>query len=191
MRMKNSQKTQATPPPSSSAPKKVPPNENIQELYEYVQGSLNFIEAKNGVLVALFGGLIAAILSFSPENSHRLWLYLSIVPPTAALIPLLFSFYPVTRRKRKNKTAQGSGENMGLFRCENIAKLSKDELSLRLSEQLDSHKIEYLHSASKTAARKYRLSRISIKLLFWLYAADVAALVIGWIYYAIKCFTIK
>jgi hypothetical protein len=90
--MKNFQKTQATPPPNSSAPKKVPPNENIQGLYEYVQGSLNFIEAKNGVLVTLFSGLIATILALSPENSPRLWLYLSIVPPAAALIPLLLSF---------------------------------------------------------------------------------------------------
>jgi hypothetical protein len=179
--MKNSQKTKTGSPPSSPAPEKAPPSENIQALYEYVQGSLNFIETKNGVLVALLGGLIATILSFSTEGGHSLWFYLSIAPPAIALVPLLLSFYPVTRRrKRKSKAAQGSGENVCLFRCENIAKFSKDELAQRLSGELDGQKILWCHNTSTTVARKYKLSRIAVKLLFGLYAAYAAALLISY-----------
>ncbi|MDR0567171.1 MAG: hypothetical protein LBG47_09090 [Prevotellaceae bacterium] len=169
MPAKKSQKIQTSPLPSSPVSGNVAQGENIQELYEYVQGSLSFIETKNGVFVALLGGLIATILSFLVEGGHCLWFYLSIIPPTAALIPLLLSFYPVKQGKRKSSAKQGSGESSCLFRCENIAKLSKDELAHSLSGELTSHKIEYIHSASKTIARKYRLSRISIRLLFGLY----------------------
>ena len=146
-----------------------------------MQCSLTFIETKNGVILTLLGGLIATILSFSTEICHRLWLYLSIIPPAAALVPLLLSFYPVTRLRcrRKNSASRGAGENRGLFRCENIAKISKDELARGLSGELRSCKIEYIHSASKTAARKYRLSRISIRLLFGIYIVYACALFIA------------
>ena len=181
-----SPKRPTSPLPSSPASGQAAPSEKIQELYEYVQGSLNFIETKNGVFVALLGGLVATILSFLAERGHCLWLYLSIIPPTAALIPLLLSFYPAKQGRRKSSANQGCGENRCLFRCENIAKLSEDELAHALSGDLRSHKIEYIHSASKTIARKYRLSRISMRLLFGLYILYAILLAI----IALRCIAI-
>ncbi|MDR2804361.1 MAG: DUF5706 domain-containing protein [Dysgonamonadaceae bacterium] len=176
--MKNPGKTKNNPLANVAVTEENPSKESIQELYEYVQSSLNFIEAKNGVIVTLLGGLIVAILSFSMEGRNNLWLYLSIIPSAAALIPLLLSFYPVQRRRRKSKINQEDHKNSYLFRCENIAKFSKDELAHLLSGKLDGQKIEYIHSASKTIARKYRLSRISMKLLFGLCIAYAVGLAI-------------
>jgi hypothetical protein len=176
--MKNSEKTKNNPPANATVTEKALSSKNIQELYEYVQSSLNFIETKNGVVVALLGGLIAAILSFSKECGNNLWLYLSIIPPAAALIPLLLSFYPVKHRRRKSETNQEDPKNSYLFRCENIEKLSKDELAHCLSGKLDNYKIEYIHRTSKTIARKYKLSRVSIKLLFGLYIVYTVIIVI-------------
>jgi hypothetical protein len=173
--MKSSEKINSKPPAGSPAGGSAPLSENIQELYEYVQGSLSFIETKNGVFVALLGGLIATIISFSAECENNLWLYLSTIPPVAALAFLLLSFYPLKPRKRKGKARHGSCDSLCLFRCENIAKLSGEQLSRCLSGELNSHKIEYIRSASKIAARKYRLSRIATKLLFALYAVYAAA----------------
>ncbi|MDR2814446.1 MAG: hypothetical protein LBB79_07340 [Prevotellaceae bacterium] len=176
--MKNPEKSKNSSPISSSALGSAQPSENIRELYEYVQSSLNFIETKNGVFVALLGGLIIAILSFE-KDGNNFWIYLAIIPPTAALIPLLLSFYPV--KNRKAGASREAQKNMPLFRCENIAKFSKDELKNLLSEGqelsvLSKHKIEYIHNASKTAARKYSLSRMTIILLFVLYGVYAIAL---------------
>jgi hypothetical protein len=176
--MKNSETKKNNPPANGTVTEKTPSSENIQELYEYVQSSLNFIEAKNGIIVALLGGLIAAILSFSMERCNSLWFYLAVIPPAAALIPLLLSFYPVQHCRRKNKINQESHKNRYLFRCENIAKFSKDELVHLLSEKLDNSKIEYIHRTSEITARKYKLSRIAINLLFGLYIVYAISLAI-------------
>jgi hypothetical protein len=171
-----SSKTSSNPPADNCVPEAGQSNENVRRVYEYVQHSLNFIETKNGVFAALLGGLIASILSFSMDSGNNLWLYLSIIPPVTALIPLLLSFYPVKPCKCEKETTQEERKNMHLFRCENIAALSKDELTHLLSGDIDKHQIEYIHSASKTIARKYKLSRIAIKLLFGLYIAYAFAL---------------
>ncbi|MDR0582126.1 MAG: hypothetical protein LBG31_04085 [Prevotellaceae bacterium] len=177
--MKNPEKTNNNPPVNASVAGKVPSSENIQELYAYVQSSLTFIETKNGVVVALLGGLIAAILSFSMERGNNLWLYLSTIPSVIASIPLLLSFYPLKPHRQKSEIKQEDRKNKYLFRCENIAKLSKDELAHLLMGEIGEQKIEYIHRASKTIARKYRLSRIAIKLLFGSYIAYAIILAIA------------
>jgi hypothetical protein len=156
MRMKSS-KTNNDPPVNDLVPRVVPSNENIRRVYEYVQHSLNFIETKNGVFVALLGGLITSILSFSGDGGNDLWLYLSIIPPVTALIFLLLSFYPVKQRRYREGMNQEECKNIHLFRCENIAELSKDEFMDLLSGDLNRHQVEYICSASKTIARKYKL----------------------------------
>ena len=177
--MKNPEKANNNPPANAPIMGKTPSDENIQELYVYVQSSLTFIETKNGVVVALLGGLMAAILSFSVECGNNLWLYFSIIPPAIALIPLLLSFYPLKPRRHKSEINQEDCKDKCLFRCENIAKLSKDELAHLLAGEIGEQKIEYIRRASRTIARKYRLSRIAIKLLFGLYIAYAIILAIA------------
>jgi hypothetical protein len=144
--------------------------ENIHQLYEYVNYSLNFIEAKNGALLALNSGLIIGILSFAKENGSC-WIYLFVLPALVSIIPVLASFYPLQKWwKDKKKQAEVATH---LFRCETIACLSADELKNSLSDEndacFDEQKIIYIQWTAKVTARKYCLFRKSLNCLWFFY----------------------
>jgi hypothetical protein len=143
--------------------------ENIHQLYEYVNSSLNFIEAKNGALLALNSGVIIGILSFANENGSC-WIYLFVLPALVSIIPALASFYPL--KKQKENKDSPSEEVKHLFRCETIACLPADELKNSLSDENDTfveQKIIHVQWTAKVAARKYRLFRKSLSYLWLLY----------------------
>ncbi|MDR0365054.1 MAG: hypothetical protein LBH92_08585 [Bacteroidales bacterium] len=100
---------------------------NITEVYNYVNHSLTFVEAKNGALVALNSGLIIGIFFTLVQigADHPLWFILAFVPTLISLAASLASYYPLTQKKFVDPTEYVKEENINLFRCESIALPSK------------------------------------------------------------------
>lgn len=140
--------------------------ERINELYEYSHKSLNFVEAKNGSLLALFIAIFAGILSIEAKNSClELILQVSLVPLLIGVFIICLSFFP-NKWQNRNKDFV-SNESFSVFNCENIAKMGIDgvkevlfsgmnEFELSLYEK---QRLENVFYTSKSASRKYKLFR--------------------------------
>jgi hypothetical protein len=142
-------------------------NENVEEMYEYVNHSLTFVEAKNGVLVALNGGIIIGISSLLQDyvnnscfHENNCWYYLAFVPPILSLVFSLSSFYPPRAIQQKSQELC----NGTLFNCENLSAFSEEELAQMLADgkelsRFDREKIAYIQRTAKVVGRKYKLFR--------------------------------
>lgn len=145
-------------------------NENITEVYNYVNHSLTFVEAKNGALVALSSAVVIGIASLWDKlPSHPLCLSLIFLPAVLSLFLSLASYYPCRKKKSKDSIKELKTEDINLFRCESIKmmpisqlyELFKPGLETGLS-LIDEQKVKYIKNTSVTVGRKYRLFRAAL-----------------------------
>ena len=161
------------------------PNQNITEIYNYVNHSLSFVEAKNGVIVALNSGLVVGIIAIWEKvgEQYPFWYIIAFIPALVSLSVSLASFYPVSQKKFVEPTVPVVPESINLFRCESLEKMPlsqlaeciapNDELSL-----LDNQKLAYIRKSSIVIARKYRLFRGALW-AFSLYGLYLLALIVN------------
>lgn len=145
--------------------------ERLTDLFNYVQQSLSFVEAKNGALTALNSGLIFGALRLY-QDGQNIWLYVGfLLPVITSLGFAALSFYPIKRNKKVKKKAKEI-LSKNLFNCENISQLSLEGLKKQLTdgEEISSfeiHKIDYLHRTSFVIGRKYKMFRVALICLFF------------------------
>lgn len=146
----------------------------INDLSQYAQHSLLFVEAKHGAFVALCLvlaiGIIENFMHTEPECVCRTVVtFVALLFLIASLCTSLWAFYPTKTRKPATKTPAAEDT---LFRCENIECFSLEQLMERLSQGAENHefdsfqkqKINHIIIVSVAAARKYRLFRNALKL---------------------------
>jgi hypothetical protein len=146
---------------------KMETNQKVKDLYEYVQHSLIFVEAKHGVITALNGGAIIGIGSMLQDyainnyfHQNNCWYYLAFVPPIFSLVFSLSSFYPPRAIQKKSQELC----NGTLFNCENLSAFSEEELVQMLADgnelsRFDREKVAYIQRTAKVVGRKYKLFR--------------------------------
>ena len=146
-------------------------NQNIAEVYDYVNHSLNFIEAKNGAVIALNSAIIMGLVSFHDKvKNDYSWIYLlAFVPAIISLALGLFSLYPIRSHKKRISLCKKKTDNeINLFRTESLKNLSYEQLKNSLiaeddeSTFLDKQKLNYILRTSVVSARKYCLFRYSL-----------------------------
>ncbi len=164
-------------------------SQRTADLYQYVQHSLTFSEAKNGSLLALSVATLAAVLSIEPDNNClQCLLYLILIPLLIGFAISCISFYPV--KKKTDKLIESDGSSLNIFHCENIVKMGKELMIVVLLSELEDYKptlfevqkVDNIFNMAKAASRKYKLFR---KALFWFFAFLIffgAYLVIALIY---------
>ncbi len=146
----------------------------INDLSQYAQHSLLFVEAKHGAFVALCLvlaiGIIENFMHTEPECVCRTVVtFVALLFLIASLCTSLWAFYPTKTRKPATKTPAAEDT---LFRCENIECFSVEQLMVRLSQGAENHefdsfqkqKINHIIIVSVAAARKYWLFRNALKL---------------------------
>lgn len=138
----------------------------LQYRLEQVNGWLRFAEAKNGVLVALCGGLITAFNSYdmvamaSPLIKLSFWVGGSFV--ILATLVGLISFLPEYSRSETRETRRSqSADNLNLFFYGDIAKLTAQELLVSLYPGLTQE--TYNKTATDLADQLVRNSKIVLR----------------------------
>ena len=140
-------------------------NEDITEIYNYVNNSLGFTETKNGVMVALCSGIIIALFSFEDLFMYQPgWHFLAFVPSILALFFSLVSFYPMKQKRISGTEKYPDPVDINLFRCESIAKMPISQLTKMIAPDadlslVDKQKLLYISKTSVVAGRKYRFFR--------------------------------
>ena len=159
-------------------------NQNITEVYNYVNHSLSFIEAKNGVLVALNSGLVVGIFAIWEKvaEQYPFWYIIAFIPALVSLSVSLASFYPVSQKKFVEPTVPVVPESINLFRCESLEKIPLSQLAKCLVPDeelslLDNQKLSYIRKSSIVIGRKYRLFRQALW-AFSLYGIYLLALTV-------------
>lgn len=144
----------------------------LDDLSQYVQHSLTFVEAKHGAFIALCLVLLSVII----ENCMEVASLCEYILTTATLVFLicslctsLWAFYPVKKGGNANPFVKPTDS---IFRCENIESLSSQQLMQKLSEGVEEYefdsfqreKVNNIIAVSKAASRKYRLFRTALKI---------------------------
>lgn len=141
----------------------------VNDLYQYVQHSLTFSEAKNGSLLALSVATLAVILSIDTDNDCQKWLlYLILIPLLIGFAISFVSFYPV--KKKKDKLFKSDDSNLNIFHCENIVKMGRNAMEAIVLSDLgdykptlyEEQKVDNIFNMAKAASRKYKLFRIAL-----------------------------
>lgn len=150
----------------------------LDYLSQYVEQSLLFVETKHAAFIAM--SLVFIIGLFEQFMTHpiehccmRLFGGLALLLLLIALIISLLAFYPIRKSRRYFEKVSDS-DFKSIFRCENLAHLSVDELVKKLTEDIDDYeldvfdreRLESIIAVSKATARKYRLFRICLRLFF-------------------------
>lgn len=156
-------------------------NESITEVFNYVNHSLSFVEAKNGALTVLNSGIIIGTFSLWDKfGTHYLYWYLaSFIPAILSLGLSLVSYYPLRQKKLVNPVKDVEEKDINMFRCESIAKMPFSQLKEKLSPDtdpsfIDQQRLSYVRKTSLVVARKYRLFRYAL----WGFSAYGAYLVV-------------
>lgn len=116
----------------------------INDLSQYAQHSLLFVEAKHGAFVALCLvlaiGIIENFMHTEPECVCRTVVtFVALLFLIASLCTSLWAFYPTKTRKPATKTPAAEDT---LFRCENIECFSVEQLMVRLSQGAENHEFD-------------------------------------------------
>ncbi len=152
----------------------------LEDLIQYVNHSLVFVETKHGSFIALcIVFLIGIVEHFMNKDNNsecgfifgKILVLIAFIVLIAAFSTSLLAFYPM--KKSLKCTCKKSLEEIGsFFRCENLEHCSPELLMTMLSEgeeeyefdDFEKQKIERILNTSKVVARKYRLFRCSIRL---------------------------
>ncbi len=144
----------------------------LDDLSQYVQHSLTFVEAKHGAFIALCLVLLSVIIENCMERASLCECVLTIIALAVLIVALctsLGAFYPV---KKGGKAKPVVKPTDSIFRCENIESLSSQQLMQKLSEGVEEYefdsfqreKVNNIIAVSKAASRKYRLFRTALKI---------------------------
>lgn len=162
----------------------------INELTQYVNHSLLFVEAKHASFIALCLVIVSVIFEHfvEPHSSTcmKLFILITIITILASLSESLRAFFPITEIKGKTKDKQ-SGNIGHIFRCENIERYSTEELMKIITEEneveekyvfsnFEKQQIENIIKISEIVARKYRLIRSAIT-IFKLFITEFIILI--------------
>lgn len=163
----------------------------INELTQYVNHSLLFVEAKHASFIALCLVIVSVIFEHfvEPKSSTccmKLFILITIITLLASLFESLRAFFPITGIKGKTKD-KPSGNIGHIFRCENIERYSTEELMKIITEEnegeeeyvfsnFEKQQIENIIKTSEIVARKYRLIRSAIT-IFKLFITEFIILI--------------
>lgn len=162
--------------------------ESQHDFYEYVSSSLNFVEAKNGSLIAFDIALLIGLLQplqypwFSSYLLLLVGLLISFVLLIVSLLVALWSFYPKSSSEDQPKTLTDDERKkyrLSLYSTENITALGYDELKTFLQSrhtgepitEADEAFIRCIFHKAAVSSRKYKRFRFALK---WACASVIA-----------------
>lgn len=154
--------------------------ESQHDFYEYVSSSLNFVEAKNGSLVAFDIALLIGLLQplqypwFSSDPFLLAGLLISFIPLIVSLLLALWSFFPKSSSKDQPKTLTDDERKKyreEIYSTEHITALGYDELKTFLQSrhtgepitEADEAFIRCIFHKAAVSSRKYKRFRLALK----------------------------
>jgi len=154
------------------------PQQTLHSVYEYVKGSLSFVEAKNGSLVIFNTAIILGILQAS-QSSCSFWdkdstcFLVTTATLFISLMIALFSFMPLRASKDKSHKKKEKSKNdkrPNIYSTEGLTDLGKEAFAKFLlkgesDDALTSADYDLLECTMHTArvsSRKYKLFRIAL-----------------------------
>lgn len=157
-------------------------NSRINDLVNYTRHSLLFVEAKHGAFIGLCLAMLGSIASLISKDTLNqiiapkclciaIGVIITLTSWLMALCCSLWAVYPRSTPLKRRRVTSPPGI---LFRSESLAHYTEEQLMASLSEGIkgylfdnyQKHRINNILDTARSTARKYRLFRWSLRLLF-------------------------